>query len=248
MALPQWHIGLSGFHYKEWKGHFYPEKLPSTRWFEHYCQHFNTLEINSTFYRFPQLKTLQNWYLKAPKDFVFAVKAPQGVTHYKCFENTKEMINDLYSVVGDGLKEKAGAVLFQLPPRLSYSEEKLEKIVSQLNPSFTNVVEFRHNSWWRKEVFEKLKQHHISFCGQSYPKLIDDVVINTPYVYYRFHGVPQLYHSEYDEAFLKKVIDSIVADKELLAVFLYFNNTASRAAIKNAQWVQDYLKQLNIAT
>jgi uncharacterized protein YecE (DUF72 family) len=239
--FPQWHIGLSGFHYKEWKEHFYPPKLPASRWFEYYCQHFSTLEINNTFYRFPELKTLQNWYLKAPADFIFSVKAPQTITHFKCFVETKALVNDFYSVVADGLKEKAGTVLFQLPPRLAYSREKLEQILQQLNTSFINVVEFRHNSWWRKDVFEAFRKQNISFCGQSYPGLINEVVISSPYVYYRFHGVPKLYHSAYEEPFLKNVIDIIRKDKDVISAFLYFNNTASRAAIANAQFLQQYV-------
>ena len=238
--FPQWHIGLSGFHYKEWKGQFYPPKLPVSKWFEYYCQHFRTLEINNTFYRFPEVKTLQNWYLKSPPDFIFSVKAPQAITHVKCFVDTRELLADLYQVVKDGLREKAGAVLFQLPPRFTYSKEKLDLIVRQLDNSMINVLEFRHISWWRKEVFDVLEKNKITFCGQSYPGLIDEVVITSPYVYYRFHGSPRLYHSGYEEQFLKLTVDSIRIDRDVITAFLYFNKTASMEAISNAKFTLQY--------
>src|SRR3954470_19712801 len=119
----KWHIGCSGFHYKHWKGVFYPEDLPQKKWFEYYCQFFDTLELNVTFYRFPQLSFLQNWHDKTPTKFRFAVKAPKAITHYKKFSGTADMLTDFYTTVRDGLKDKLGCILFQLPPRLSYSEE-----------------------------------------------------------------------------------------------------------------------------
>lgn len=238
MANLQWHIGCSGFHYKEWKEVFYPKGLPQRLWLDHYCQHFNTLELNVTFYRFPQLSFLQNWYLKTPAHFSFAVKAPRLITHYKKFDGSGSLLNDFYDTVQKGLQEKLACVLFQLPPQLQYSEELLQKIVHQLNPGFINVVEFRHNSWWQQKVYETLSQYHISFCGISHPQLPDEVICNTDTVYYRFHGVPQLYYSAYDEAFIQKVATAIKNAKQIKQAFIYFNNTAQTAAIQNARILQ----------
>ncbi|MEP7319447.1 MAG: DUF72 domain-containing protein, partial [Panacibacter sp.] len=117
-----WYIGCSGFSYKDWKGKFYPEKLASGNWFEYYAEQFNTLEVNSTFYRFPQLNTLLNWYNKSTDHFLFAVKAPRLITHYKKFTDCKELLADFYQVVQEGLREKLGPVLFQLPPQIIYDE------------------------------------------------------------------------------------------------------------------------------
>src|SRR5262245_59274802 len=105
-----WHIGCSGFHYREWKGMFYPEKTPQRLWFEYYSSQFNTLELNVTFYRFPQLSFLQNWYQKSPENFQFTVKVPRLITHYKQFNETQDMLNDFYGTVKEGLKQKLGAV------------------------------------------------------------------------------------------------------------------------------------------
>jgi len=235
----QWHIGCSGFSYKEWKEEFYPAGLPQSKWFHYYTQHFNTLELNVSFYRFPTLKSLIGWHDKAPESFVFSAKVPRSITHFKKMEGTERMLNDFYELLKEGLKAKLGCVLFQFPPQFIFSEERLEKILKQANPLFNNVIEFRHDSWWRKDVQLSLKKNNISFCGVSFPKIQDDnAVINTSLAYYRFHGVPRLFYSEYDEAFLHKIIMQIKKNKKVKTAYIYFNNTASLAALHNAKFVQ----------
>jgi uncharacterized protein YecE (DUF72 family) len=181
---------------------------------------------------------LQNWYIKTPAHFSFAVKVPRLITHYKKFDDSVSLLNDFYDTVQKGLQQKLACILFQLPPQLSYSEELLEKITRQLNPGFLNVVEFRHSSWWQQKVYETLSRHHISFCGVSHPQLPNEAICNTDFVYYRFHGVPQLYYSAYDEAFLQKVVTAIKNAKQAKQAFVYFNNTAQTAAIQNARTTQ----------
>lgn len=239
MSEIKWHIGCSGFSYKEWKEEFYPKGLPQRLWFDYYTRHFDTLELNTTFYRFPTINSLKAWYEKAPDGFSFSAKVPRSITHYKRFVETERMVNDFYELLKEGLQEKLACVLFQLPPTLAYSEEKLEIIVGQVNPGFNNVIEFRHESWWRKDVQEFLKKHNISFCGVSFPKIsFDDAVINTALCYYRFHGVPKLFYSEYDEAFIEKIHGQIDKNKKAKTAFIYFNNTASLAALHNAKYFQ----------
>lgn len=241
----QWHIGCSGFYYKDWKEVFYPKGLAQAKWFEYYCQHFNTLELNVTFYRFPELAQLQSWNRKAPDGFVFSVKAPKMITHEKKFAGTQSLAQEFYDILSLGLEDKLGPVLFQLPPSLSYSDAMLEIIVDHMDAAFKNVIEFRHISWWRKEVIEALSRENITFCGVSFPGLLDDVVINTPTPYYRFHGVPKLYYSAYDNDFLEKTVRTFQQDEDVKEVYLYFNNTAAAAALTNAKYVQQLvLEQL----
>ena len=230
----EWHIGCSGFHYKDWKGKFYPEDLPQRKWFDYYCEHFKTLELNVTFYRFPQLLFLQNWYGKSPADFRFAVKAPRAITHYKKFNDTTELITSFYDTINHGLQEKLGPVLFQLPPSFTYDEEKLDRIINSLNPSFKNVLELRHVSWWNDLVYQKLAKHHITFCGMSHPSLPDTVIQNTPVVYYRFHGVPALYRSPYSKDFLQKVINAVKQNPDTREAWFYFNNDFDAVGVGNA--------------
>jgi len=239
----KWFIGCSGFAYKEWKEVFYPQGLPQSKWFDYYTQHFNTLELNVTFYRFPTLKSLQAWYDKAPDGFVFSAKVPRWITHYRRFEETERMLGDFYGLLKDGLKEKMGVVLFQLPGQFAYSTEKLHKIIVQLDYSFTNVIEFRNEGWWRKDVMQLLKKNNIGFCGVSFPKLPEDAVINTTMPYYRFHGVPKLFYSQYSKAFVKKIYEQLATKKSSKTIYVYFNNTATQAAINNARYLQTLIKE-----
>jgi len=234
----QWFIGCSGFHYKDWKNKFYPEKLPQTKWFDFYSGQFNTLELNVTFYRFPRLNTLENWYKKSPANFCFAVKAPRLITHYKKFNDCDRMLSDFYTTSREGLKEKLGPVLFQLPAQIKYDETLLQKIIGSMDPNFINVVEFRHESWWQKKVYDELAAKQIVFCSISHPKLPDNVIHNNSIIYYRYHGVPKLYYSQYDEEVITATGVSIMNSPSLNSAYIYFNNTATMAAINNARQLE----------
>jgi len=231
-----WHIGCSGFHYKEWKNVFYPEGLAQKKWFDYYSSRFDTIELNVTFYRYPRLELLQNWYTKSPAHFLFAVKAPRFITHYRKFVDSEDQLKLFYGTVQEGLKEKSGPVLFQLPPGLVYTEEKMQQIIHSLDSSFLNVIECRHASWWNKKVYAAFKKNNICFCSHSYPGLPDDVIQTTEILYYRFHGVPKLYYSIYSKKFLKTIVDAILKSS-VKTSFVYFNNTAGTGAIENAEYV-----------
>ncbi len=236
----KWYIGCSGFSYKEWKGLFYPDKLPQSKWLAYYCEHFNTLELNNTFYRFPTFKTLNDWHNKTPEGFLFTVKAPRIITHYKQLVDTEGLILDFYNVCKDGLRDKLGPLLFQFPPKFIYSEKNLQLILNSLDASFINVVEFRHSSWWNEEVYTQLSKKNIIFCGISHPTLPNDVIINNINIYYRLHGAPKLFLSEYSVETLEVITDKIANENNTNNVYCYFNNTMTVAAIKNAQWLQQY--------
>jgi uncharacterized protein YecE (DUF72 family) len=226
--------GCSGFSYPEWRGMFYPEKLASRKWFEYYCERFNTVELNTTFYRFPQVAHLKGWYDRSPRDFRFAVKAPRIITHYRRFKNASDEMQRFYDAIHEGLSDKLGSVLFQLHPMMPYSEENLERILSTLHHDFINVLEFRHASWWRNDVLKQLKQHHVTFCSISFPGLPDDIYQTAPVAYYRFHGTPKLYYSDYNHSTLRKVLKTLSGLKRVSEVYIYFNNTAEGHAVNNA--------------
>jgi uncharacterized protein YecE (DUF72 family) len=239
--MAKWWIGCSGFHYKHWKGVFYPEKLPQTKWFHFYTQHFKTFELNVTFYRFPRLSVLEPWYNNSSDTFRFSVKAPKAITHFKKFKDTKRMMDDFYGTSREGLKDKLGPILFQLPPIITYKEEKLEQILDNLDPSFTNVLEFRHESWWNAHVYNKLSNHNVTFCGMSHPSLPANVIQNTKMVYFRLHGVPHLYSSPYQLATLKRIANEIEENPATKEAFIYFNNDIGASAIKNAKQMDRYV-------
>jgi len=231
----EWHIGCSGFHYKHWKGSFYPADLPQRRWFEYYSARYKTLELNVTFYRFPTIKMLQQWHLDAPAGFRFSVKAPRAITHFKQFHGTIDMLQSFYDTIREGLQEKLGPVLFQFPPRFRYDEDRLKRVTDQLDPGFSNVLEFRHPGWWRQDVFDTLSRRGITFCGMSHPDLPATIVTNTELVYYRFHGVPRLYTSAYSTGALKTFADRLEQSGSVTEAWCYFNNDSLVAAPQDAQ-------------
>ncbi len=145
------------------------------------------------------------------------------------------MLTSFYQTLNDGLQDKLGPVLFQLPPNYNYTDEKLAKILNALNPAFNNVLEPRHTSWWNDEIFQKLTDHNVTFCGMSHPLLPDAVIQNTKLVYYRFHGIPDLYRSRYTTNFLKKIVNEVKQHPKTRDAWFYFNNDVETYAIDNAK-------------
>lgn len=241
--MKRWWIGCSGFSYKHWKGSFYPEGVPQKKWFEYYCESFNTVELNVTFYRVPPLETFKSWYSRSPEEFRFTVKAPRLITHYKKFKNITSEVQDFYTIVNRGLGHKLGTVLFQLHPRFEFSEENLALVLKHLDGGFTNVIEFRHATWWNPTVYKEFKKQGVTFCGISYPNLPDDVLKTAPAVYYRFHGVPQLYKSSYKIDKLEQVASDIRSTRGVEDVYAYFNNDIDVFAIHNARALQSIVGQ-----
>jgi uncharacterized protein YecE (DUF72 family) len=184
---------------------------------------------------------MNNWYEKSKPGFCFSVKVPRAITHFKQFSQTEKMLESFYNTCREGLKEKLGCILFQLPSRVVYKEETLQKIISATDLSFTNVIEFRHSSWWNKEVYDKLAENNISFCSISHPDLPDQV-INTPVIYYRFHGTPHLYKSQYKKQKIQEIIDQASVADSTGKRFIYFNNTMGMAGIRNARQAMAFLK------
>jgi uncharacterized protein YecE (DUF72 family) len=242
--MMQYFIGCSGFHNKDWKEVFYPKGLPQSKWFEFYCTQYNTLELNTTFYRFPRIEILQQWYNKSPLDFKFSVKAPRLITHYKQFNDVARLLNDFYTSVREGLREKLGCVLFQLPARIAYSEAFLQRITQSLDSSFKNVIEFRHMSWWNQFVYDELAKHNISFCSISIKNLPAEIIANTSLLYYRFHGIKKLYFSEYTKQTIKNFSIELNTKQNICEAYIYFNNTATTAAINNARQLKKELKTI----
>jgi len=220
-------VGTSGYFYRGWKGVFYPEDLPLSRYFDYYQEHFDTVEVNASFYRFPTRETVRRWYREAKEGFLYAVKAHREITHLKKFSDPAR-VRDFYEVVA-GLGEKLGPVLFQLPPSFRYRPEHLERLLSALDPDFKNAVEFRHASWWDEAVYEALRRAGVAFVSVSAPGLPEDFV-NTAFVYLRFHGRRAWYKDDYPEEELARWAEAARGRP----AFAYFNNTDLGHAPKNA--------------
>lgn len=212
------------------------------QWFSFYCQHFNSLELNSTFYSFPTLAKMKMWYDDSPDNFRLSVKAPRYITHMKSFKDCSDKIREFYDVCHQGLGHKLGKLLFQLPPSYTFSEDKLDRILAALEPGFTSVVEFRHNSWWKQFVYDKLSEHGIIFCSPSYPELPTDIITMKGAAYLRLHGIPRIFYSSYTMEEQSAILDVLQETKDMKEVFVYFNNTASEAGIVDAGEFRDLVK------
>lgn len=234
-------IGCSGVSNKDWKGFFFPDNLPSADYLSFYAEHFNSVEINSTFYRKPTTKTLHSWYEQTPEHFLFFIKIPQTITHINQLQNVRQDINEFCRHISNNLREKLGGFLFQFPPSFVCIKDNLSNVLNNLSPRFLNVVEFRHKSWWNEAVYEIMNEQGIVFCGVSISKDIpDDLIINHPdTLYYRLHGKPILFKSEYSEEELQTLSEKITESYK--NAFVFFNNTWGIAAIKNARCLQKLL-------
>lgn len=236
------YIGCSGFYNNDWKGSLYPENAASKDFLSLYSQTFNAVEINSTFYRKPTAKTLLKWYDETPDFFRFFIKIPKTITHENRLENSKEEITAFCNHIQINLKDKLSGFLYQFPPSFKNTPENINRIITNMDHSFLNVIEFRHSSWWQKEIFDLLKDHNIIFSGVSFPgDLPEDVILNHPKaLYYRLHGKPVLYKSEYSETFMNDLAEKIRNTPQ--TQFIFFNNTWGTAAIKNALYLKSILE------
>jgi len=155
-------VGTSGFAYKEWKGSFYPEKLPRKKYLSYYAEHFRTTEINNTFYRMPTAKLCEGWYAEVPENFSFTLKLSQRITHFKRLKNVDDEMNYFLDSAAS-LKEKLGPILVQLPPNFKIDLELLEDFLRKFARQGRLAFEFRHQSWFEDRLFEILRKHNTAF-------------------------------------------------------------------------------------
>ena len=145
-------------------------------------------------------------------------------------------------MIEKGFTNKLACILFQFPPSFIYTKERLDAIRQNLSKSFDNVVEFRHESWYQPEVYKELQQYEITICNISHPKLKEEFIDTSPIIYFRFHGVPQLFKSSYSKEYLENAVNQIKQNKKVKRVYLYFNNTMTGAAIDNADFIKEITK------
>ncbi|HET6422114.1 MAG TPA: DUF72 domain-containing protein, partial [Planctomycetaceae bacterium] len=159
----QFYVGTSGYSYKEWKGSFYPEKLPQKEMLRYYSERLSTVEVNNSFYRLPAASVIESWTQQVPENFRFVLKAPQAITHFKQLRNCKEPVEQLLEAAAV-LKERRGPILFQLPPHLKIDVPRLDAFLQVIDSRAALVFEFRHESWFDDEVFACLKRHGAAHC------------------------------------------------------------------------------------
>ena len=231
----QVHIGTSGWHYKHWIGDFYPPKLRADKMFLWYAREFQTVEINNSFYRLPEEKTFQQWKAMAPRGFVFAVKASRFLTHIKRLRDPEDPIKLFFSRA-QKLGSHLGPVLFQLPPKWKSNPERLQNFLAALPRGRRYAIEFRDESWLRKEIYELLRRHNVAMCIHDWHDMPWPVELTADFIYMRFHGTTGRYGGSYPDPILRRWAEKIRDWQERLAeLFVYFNNDIGGHAIRNAQ-------------
>lgn len=179
-------VGTSGYSYKEWKGSFYPEKLPAGEMLRFYASHFPTVEINHTFYRMPTEKVLESWMAAVPADFQFALKLNQKITHIQKLQNCEDTLKRFLEVASVLAGEKRlGPVLVQLPPSFRADLEQLEAFLRLRPPAFRFALEVRHPSWHTEETYSLLRRHGTALCLAETDKTAAPLVLTADFTYVR---------------------------------------------------------------
>lgn len=193
--------GTSGWSYKEWKGHFYPEKLAAKDMLRYYAEHFPTVEVNNTFYRMPNLTTLEAWAAEVPEDFSFVLKATKQITHLKRLKDAQDSVDYLLRTAGT-LGSKLGPFLVQLPPNMKKDVPRLRDFLAGL--AARAAFEFRHASWHDDEVYSTLRERNMAWCVADTGEPDDPPFVSTAdWGYFRLRRVV------YEEADLKAWADRV---------------------------------------
>lgn len=237
--VAKWRIGTSGWNYPHWKEVFYPHNVSQSKWLEFYTDHFDTVEVNATFYRLPKPKTFEHWYERTPEGFLWAVKGNKYITHTKRLKDSKEPLDRLYNAV-EGLKEKLGPILLQLPPNLSFDQDLFKNFCKNLDSSYRHVLEIRHPSWIHEQGFQILEENNMAFCladtAGRYPY---HEAVTADFLYIRLHGSKKLYASKYSERELQEWAQKI-KDWDM-ETYLYFDNDYHGYAVRNAKRLKEIL-------
>ena len=228
------HIGCSGWHYKHWRGPFYPEKLPATRMLAFYTERFRTVELNNTFYRLPQPPALDNWRESTPRDFCFAVKGSRFLTHMKKLKDPAPGIERFFERA-DLLRKKLGPIVFQLPPFWEVDAERLENFLRELPRAHRYAFELRNPTWHTPEIYTILKRHRAAFCIFEIAGFHSGFEITADFTYVRLHGPEGPYQGSYSQDALEHWASRIREwRKQLRGIYIYFDNDQAGFAPQNA--------------
>jgi len=200
--------GTSGYSYKEWLGHFYPEKLPASEMLHYYAERFPTVEINNTFYRMPAESMLAQWTEQVPDHFLFTLKAPRRITHENRLRDSEANVTEFLRRA-DVLGSKLGVLLFQLPPFLKKDMPRLVDFLALLPSGKPVAFEFRNASWQDDEVYDALKSRAAILC------VTDTDEGDTPFVATADCGYVRLRRTHYDDSELRAWAEQNL--KEVLA-------------------------------
>ena len=224
-------VGTSGFSYKEWLGRFYPEKLPADRMLAYYARHFDTVEINNTFYRMPAEAMLARWASEVPADFTFTLKAPRRITHEKRIRDAQDDVAEFCRRAA-ALGERLGVLLFQLPPFLKKDLPRLRDFLAGLPAGTRAALEFRNDSWQSDDVYAALREAGAMLC------VTDTDEGDTPFVATADRGYLRLRRTHYEDAELAAWAGRIAA-QPLERAHVYFMHEDEALGTRFAQRLKE---------
>ena len=228
-------IGTSGYHYKHWIGKFYPKSLKPHEMLGFYTQHFDTVELNNSFYRLPSREAFENWRDSTPKGFCVAVKANRYITHMKKLKDPEAGLSN-FLPRAEALEKKLGPIAFQLPPNWNCDTGRLAEFLEHLPKGQRYSFELRDRSWHTVEVYDLLRRYNAAFCIYELAGFQSPLEITADFTYIRLHGPKErAYQGSYSRASLMKWARRIgELCEELKSVFLYFDNDEAGYAARNA--------------
>lgn len=225
-------IGTSGYQYDHWKGIFYPAEIRKSEWFRYYAEHFDTVEINNTFYQLPSAETFDAWREQAPPGFLYVLKYSRYATHFSKLTNPRDSLGK-FLARADRLREFLGPILVQLPPGWRLNASRLDEFLLAAPADHRWAIEFRDPSWLCEAVYSTLWKHSAALC-------VHDLIKNHPrrqtadWTYIRFHG-DQNHAGKYTR---QRLLTEAAAIRDYLErgldVFVYFNNDVHGYAVENA--------------
>jgi uncharacterized protein YecE (DUF72 family) len=227
-------IGTSGWHYKHWIGNFYPAATPGSKMLAHYYEHFDTVELNNSFYHLPKKPALESWRDSTPEGFCFAVKGSRFITHMKKLKDPEQPLERFFGAI-ETLDYKLGPILFQLPPNWELDWDRLQVFVNCLPRHHHYAFEFRNATWSVPKVYELLARHNIAYCIFDLAGTQSPIEVTADFSYMRLHGPGGKYQGSYSKEALNKWAKRISKwQTQLRAVYVYFDNDQAGYAARNA--------------
>lgn len=233
-------IACAGYSCGSYIDILYPKKTAEIDRLKHYSEVFNTIEIDSTFYKSPGTKKIKEWYVNTPADFKFYIKVCKEITHTHKMHDMHGKAEDFCKQYADILSDKLAGFVYLLPPSFYNNEDNQKALFSNLSSEFDNYIEFRNASWWGDDkLLAKMKRRKITMIGVSIPGFdIPDLVITRSrnQLYHKMYGSPFIYKSEYSKTYLNALAEEVKLQKK--DINIVFCNTNTDAAIKNATYLK----------
>jgi uncharacterized protein YecE (DUF72 family) len=239
------HVGCSGWNYSHWRERFYPAGLPASRWLDYYSRRFDTVEVNTTFYRLISGDAVAHWVQQTPGRFVFAVKASRYLTHVRRLSNISEGVARFYERLQPMIDAgRLGPVLWQLPETFHRDTDRLQACLEQL-PAGRHAFELRHPSWFTEEVYALLREHDAALVIGDHPaRRFQTCEATATWRYVRLHYGSRGRRGNYSERELEAWAQRLHAWRAREPIFVYFNNDWEAFAPRNASRLLQLLERL----